>query len=147
MRDSQRDIAKLTQLAHHTLIGQQELEQMLNGVDAFQRELESTLNTVEQHVEDLFQAQSHQSPVNADLERERAYATASSVEQQLQELSESLQSVLGEIDATQQRVLTGDTGKIVQILNQHETSLADLETAARRMELDVGHVSKLLGRH
>jgi nuclear pore complex protein Nup62 len=146
LRDSQRDIVKLTQLAHHTLIGQQELEQMLNGIDAFQRELETTLYTVEQHVEDLFQAQSHQLPADADMEREKAYATAGAVEQRLQELSESLQSVLGEMDATQQRVLTGDTGKIVQILGQHEKSLADLETAARRMELDVGHVSKLLER-
>ncbi|GAX11591.1 nuclear pore complex protein Nup62 [Fistulifera solaris] len=146
LRDSQRNIVKLTQLAHHTLIGQQELEQMLNGIDAFQRELETTLNTVEQHVEDLFQAQSHHLPADADMEREKAYATASAVEQRLQELSESLQTVLGEMDATQQRVLTGDTGKIVQILSQHEKSLADLETAARRMELDVGHVSKLLER-
>jgi nuclear pore complex protein Nup62 len=144
LRDSQRDIAKLTQQTHRTLIEQSELEQTLIGIAAFQDELQTTLETVEGHVDELFAAQSTLAPVDADMEREQAYSTASLVEQRLQALSSALHNTLAEIEETQERVLTGDVGKIVKILNQHETSLAEIQAAGRRMEQDIGQVSKLL---
>jgi hypothetical protein len=50
------------------------------------------------------------------------------------------------MDDAQDRVLTGDVGSIVKILNQHQNSLADLESTGRRMEEELGQVSRLLAQ-
>jgi hypothetical protein len=48
------------------------------------------------------------------------------------------------MDETQERAMSGfgDVAKIVQVLNQHQTSLA--ADAGRRMEHDIGQVNRVL---
>lgn len=144
LRDSQRDIVKLTQQTHRTLLEQQEVEQTLQGIECFQGELDRTLESMEQIVENLFRTNSQLPPVDADVEREKAYSTATAVEQRLQALTRSLDTTLEEMEAAQERVLTGNAGKIVHILNAHEKTLAEVQAAGRQMELDIGHVNKML---
>jgi len=59
-------------------------------------------------------------------------------------MSEEINKTLEDMDATLGRVLTGDVGKIVKILNDHEKSLAELQAESRRVEIDIGHINRLL---
>ena len=146
LRDSQNDITSLTEQMQRCMVQQKEVEQTLAGIGNFQSELDRNLDAVEHNVDELFAAQSHLVPGDADCEREAAYQTANSVEQRLKTLEESLQSTLQQMDAAQERALTGDVAKIVQILNQHQNSLAALEEAGRRMEHDIELVHRVLGQ-
>jgi hypothetical protein len=51
-----------------------ELENVLNGIGAFHVELENTMDLLDSEVDQLFGAQAHMAPVDADLQRENAYA-------------------------------------------------------------------------
>jgi flagellar hook-basal body complex protein FliE len=114
---------------------------------AFQNELDTTLNDLENNVDALFSANQHLQPVDADVARETAYTRAGLVEQRLQTLSDSLKDTLQQMSSTQDRMLSGDAGKVVQILNQHQNSLIELEAASRQMENDISHVSRVLSQH
>lgn len=146
LRDSQRDLNRLTEQVRRCLIEEKEVEQTLSGIVAFQSELDRTLETVERNVDELFGVQSHLMPADADMERETAYKMAHDVDLRLQEIQSSLTTTLGQMDAAQERALRGDVAKIVQILNQHQTRLAELEEAGRRMEHDVAHVNRVLAQ-
>lgn len=144
LRDANRDIALLTQKTHRCLLQQKDVEQTLSGIGAFQEELDRTLETVEQNVDELFRNQSHFTPVDADIEREKAYTTASDIESRLGELTQSLKTTLQVMDDIQDRVLTGDFGKVVKILNQHQNSIVELEDAGRRVEQEIIQINQLM---
>lgn len=146
LRDSQRDLNLLTENVRRCLIEQKEVEQTLTGIGAFQSELDRTLESVERNVDELFGAQSHLMPADADMERESTYKMAHDVDLRLLELQSSLQTTLQQMDAAQERALTGDVAKIVQILNQHQNSLAVMEDAGRRMEHDIAQVNRVLAQ-
>lgn len=144
LRDSQRDLAQLTSQTQRLLLEQEQVEQTLLGVGAFQEQLEKTLSQVESQVDELFTSQSHLAPQDADVERERAYQTASAIDTRLEELTESLQTTFGHLTTANQKVFSGEIGNIVTVLNQHQDGLAQLETAARSLELDVTSVGRQL---
>jgi nuclear pore complex protein Nup62 len=147
LRDSQRDISKLISQTHRVMLQQEEVERTLTGIGAFQTELDSTLDGLENDVDALFGAAEHLSPVDADVERESAYTNAILVEQRLQMLTAQLQDTLGKMAEKQESMLSGDVGKVVQILNQHQNSLTELEVASRQMENDISHVGRILSQH
>lgn len=144
LRDSQREINQFTLQAQRCLYQQSEMEQALATVGAFQKEFDSCLNAIESQIDELYQVQSHLAPVDADMERERAYDTAFTIEQRLNSTTSALQHMLQELDESQQKMLPGDVGKIVKILNQHQSALAELESTGRRMEQDIVAVQKVL---
>jgi chromosome segregation ATPase len=115
----------------------------LTGVGALQQELDRTLETVERNVEELLQAQSHLVPADADLERERAYQMALDLDARLHELQQSLQSNMLQMEQAEERALTGDVAQIVRVLHQHQSSLANLEDVARRMDADISQISRV----
>jgi nuclear pore complex protein Nup62 len=144
LRDSQRDLAHLTSQTQRLLLEQEQVEQTLLGIGAFQDQLETTLSQVEQQVDELFTSQSHLAPHDADVERERAYQTANHIDYRLEELTESLRTTFGHLTNANQKAFNGEVGQIVTILNQHQDGLGQLESAARTLELDVTHVGRLL---
>jgi nuclear pore complex protein Nup62 len=144
LRDSQRDLSHLTSQTQRLLLEQEQVEQTCLGIAAFQDQLEQTLSGVEQHVDELFTSQSHLAPVDADVQRERAYQLAGTIDHRLEQVAESLQTTLGQLTSANSSAFSGETGQIVTILNQHQDGLVRLEAAARKLELDVKHVGRQL---
>lgn len=144
LRDSQRDLNLLTENVRRCLIEQKEIEQTLVGIGEFQSELDRNLDAVERNIDELFGSQSHLVPVDADQERETAYKMAHDVDVRLQDLQTTVQNAMQQMESAEERALSGDVAKIVQVLNQHQRSLANLEDVARRMEVDMAHVSRVL---
>ena len=146
LRDAQRDISNLTQQTHRIVIQEEEVEKTLGIILGFQDELDQTLADVENMVDELFNTSSQGLPVDADVEREKAYATAQSVEERLQTLTAELDATMKEMDGLQENMLDGDAGKIVQIFSQHEMKLAEVQAAGRQLDQDLAHVQKMLGQ-
>jgi chromosome segregation ATPase len=126
------------------MLEQEQMEQTLQGIGAFQDELERTLSQVEDQVDQLFAHQSHLAPADADLERERAYDTAKAIDIRLDDVMASLQATCEHLSAANQRAFSGETGQVLQILNSHQDSLAELEGAAQKLELDCKGVTEML---
>ena len=160
LRDSQRDLLKLTSHTQRCMLQQSQIEETVAGIGAFQDELESTLGRLEVHLDELFAKQAHTAPADADVERERTYKAAMATEQKLQTLQEKLDEACDNLDAAQERVFTTtatdgggglgvtassrDVSSMIQILQQHQRSLADLEAAGVKMEKDIGQIQRAL---
>ena len=144
LRDSQRDLAQIATQTQRLLLEQQQVEKALEGIGAFQDELESTLSQVEGNVDELFARQSHLAPQDADFERERAYATASTIDRRLEELKENMVSTAGQINSANERAFSGEVANIVAILNKHQDGLSSLQNAARRIDNDASNISRML---
>ena len=147
LRDSQRNVSNLSTQVQKLLLRQAELDRTLNGIGSYQSELSSTLEGIERHVDELFASQSHLVPEDADVEREKAYANANAIDGRLAGMNDALRSILGSLDAAQERAFaTGaggdeaddDVGQILATMNANHDILAHLEAAARRIEGDVG---------
>jgi nuclear pore complex protein Nup62 len=144
LRDSQRDLAHLTTQTQRLMLEQQQVEQTLQGIGAFQDELEQTLSSVEEQVDKLFESQSHLAPQDADVERERAYDMSKTIDNRLDQLMEQLNFTASTLSAANDKAFSGQVGQIVQILNQHQTGLSQLDLSARKMEKDIAIVSRAL---
>ena len=142
LRDSQRSLSALSQQTSQLLVQQAELEQVLNGIGAFHGELESTMDLLDSEVDQLFGAQAHMAPLDADLQRENAYATAIQCEQRLQVLSQSITSTLQKVAPQGE----GEVVDIMKILHQHQMQLVQLEQASRAMEHDIGQLNVTLNQ-
>ena len=143
--DSETDLGRLSEQMQRLLVQQQEMEQTVHAIDDYQNELDRTLDQVEQNVDEIFAAQAHLVPTNADVERETAYRTAESIDQRLTALQESLQTALAKDDYNNDLQPNGDVAVMVQILMQHHKALAALEDAERRLEHDMAQVNRALG--
>jgi len=144
LRDGQRDLARLTSEAQRLMLEQDQLEQTLQGIGAFQYELEKTLEQVEDNVDKIFQSHSHLSYHDADREREKAYNTAKAVDLRLDDVLDSLQTTFSLLTAANQQSFSGETAEVVTILNQHQDNLVDLEAAAHKLDLDCKEVNRML---
>lgn len=158
LRDNHRDLAKLTTEAQRMMIEQEQIEQGLDGIGAFQNQLDATLTEVEEQVDAIFRSQGHLNPIDADRERERAYDMAKSVEYRLDNVTESLRQTFETLNQANARAFgppsSGDTsgdhttvatvGDVVHILNRHQDGLTELESAAQKLELDCGEVHTML---
>ncbi|MGK3735618.1 MAG: nuclear pore complex protein Nup62 [Bacillariaceae sp.] len=152
LRDSQRDLAKLTTEAQRLMIEQDQVEDGLNTIGAFQNQLGTILAEVEDQVGTIFQTQNHLNPADADLERERSYETAKKIEYQLDDVTNSLRETfdtLNQANASAYGASGGDgfsdggssndinsVNDVVTVLNRHQDGLAELEAAAQKLELD-----------
>lgn len=160
LRDSQRDLARLTTEAQRLMIEQEEIEKGIDGIGAFQNQLETTLEEVEEQVDAIFRAQGHLNPVDADMERERAYDMAKGVDIRLDQVHESLTETFATLSEANVRAFgppsnggySGDpssagvqsVGDIVHTLNEHQDCLADLETHAQKLEIDCSELRSVL---
>jgi len=144
LRDSQRSLSHMTQQTSKLLVQQTELEQLLQGIGAFQTELDSNLTKMETQVDDLFRAQSHVTPVEADRKREQAYNTAVEVDGRLSILTTNLQSSLHALEGAQENIMTAEVGDVVRIMNMHQSQLEQLERATRTMDHDIKQLEQMM---
>ena len=153
LRDSQRSISTLTAEVSRLMIRQAELDRTLAGTGSHQRHLADTIDGLEVDVDEIFAAQSHVAPEDADLEREKAYALAIDLEKRLGGMTRALEGTGRDLEAAQERVLAsggsgfegkGEIGNVLQILNNHHDALAYLEGAAGAVEGHVASVGRTL---
>ncbi|KAL3931557.1 MAG: hypothetical protein SGBAC_011253 [Bacillariaceae sp.] len=143
LRDSQRDIAQITDQTQRLLLEQEQMEKALQGIDSFQVELSSTLDTVSTHVDELFTSQSHLAPQDADVERERAYQMSQTIAQRLDELENGLGDTMKTLSDHASDMGNGKNS-LLTILNQHQNAILSLEGAAHKLEGDVKQVKRIM---
>ena len=125
------------------LLEQEEMEQALNSIGAFQSELNSTLEQVEKNVDELFTSQSHLAPQDADIQREEAYQRANIISHRMEEIEQGLTITLRHLSSsTVQNKSEGS--HVVNVLNQHQDAIAALEVAAQTLEKDLSLVGRVL---
>jgi len=144
LRDSQRDLAQITQQTQRLLLEQEQMEKALQGIDSYQVELSSTLDNVSKHVDELFHNQSHLAPQDADVERERAYQMSQTIAQRLDELENGLGDTMKTLSDHASDMGTGGPNCLLTILNQHQDAILSLEGVARKLEMDAEHVGRML---
>lgn len=147
LRQSERAITDLTVQTQRCLVHEKEIDSTIQSVATLQEEVEKNLASIEKQVDELFEKQADYSQIEADVERERAYTTAAQLEADIQMLLESLEATMQDLKSAQETTLSGDAGYIVKILNDHRNTLADLDTASRRLDRDVEQANQLLGQH
>ena len=70
------------------------LHQLLQGIGTVQTELDTNLQKMETHVDDLFRAQAYLTPAEADCKLEQTYNTIVEVDGRLSLMTRNLQSSL-----------------------------------------------------
>eukprot|EP00804_Cyclotella_cryptica_P006532 CCRYP_012806-RA/>CCRYP_012806-RA protein AED:0.03 eAED:0.03 QI:630/1/1/1/1/1/2/158/408 len=158
LRDTQHSLSELTNMVSRLMVHQSEVDTQLQGIGSYQRELATTLDQLEQNVDELFAAQSGISVQDADIERERAYERALEVDSKLGQMNNVLENVVNDLKAAQERVwsMSGrgqdgygkdeEVGKIIGVFNSHNETLAQLDAKARALEADVTMVGQVLAR-
>lgn len=159
LRDSGRDLGKLNTEAQRLMIEQDQVEDGLNTIGAFQNQLDTILAEVEDQVGTIFQTQNHLNPADADLERERSYETAKKIEYQLDDVTNSLRETFDTLNQANASAYgaSGDgfsdggssndinsVNDVITVLNRHQDGLAELEAAAQKLELDCVEVFSVL---
>ena len=136
-------------LATHaqTLCAQQsDVQQQLTGIEAQQASLDQQLRYAEGLLDSLFASQSHLSPTDADVQREKTYTTALAVDQRLSALTEQLKESLKLLDEAAASSTTSgadsnsDDRNLLAILNQHQNALAEIELTSQRVEHDMKRI-------
>jgi nuclear pore complex protein Nup62 len=155
LRDTQYNLSQLVQMTSRLFVHQQEVDAQLQGIGSYQKELATTLDQLEQNVDELFAAQSGISVQDVDIERERAYERALEIDSKLGQMSNVLENVVGELNAAQERVWSmsrgqdgsnKEIGEIIRVFNSHNETLIQLDAKARNLEADVTMVNQVLAR-
>lgn len=144
VRDSQRDLVEIANQTQRLLLEQEQIENSLMSIHAFQKSLEHTLEDVSTDIDVLFTSQSHLAPQDADVERERAYQLSQTINQRLEELELNLGGTVETLSNQAKTMSGGSNNSMLTILNQHQNAIGALEGAAHRLETDVTHVGRML---
>jgi len=142
LRDSHSNLETLTESVAKLLFQQQEVDRTLNGVDAFQKQLSTTLDGLETQIDELFQSQAHLIPQEFDMERETAFQTSLDVDARLVGLQQSLNTLLQDMNASTERTMEDESPQLLQVLNHHHETLLWLETTCHSLQADLNVVSK-----
>lgn len=132
-------------------VTQREIDQNLEYINTQQEELNAILDTYEKQIEQVFDESNLQQPMQpADVQRERAYGMAESLNAQLDDVNRNLNVMVEEINkmGSSQQISTDDedvVGQIVQILNSHLSSLQWIDTHSIELQNKIKEVSKLQG--
>ncbi|KAI8376882.1 Nsp1-like C-terminal region-domain-containing protein, partial [Blakeslea trispora] len=130
-------------------VTQREIEQNLSYISAQQEEINSILDNYEKQIKEIFDENNLQQPMQpADVQREKSYGLAESLNSQLDDVSRNLNIMVEEINkmgnAKQMTTEEDDTvGQIVQILNAHLSSLQWIDTHSMKLENKIQEVTKL----
>ena len=144
--DSQRDLARLTAEASRLMLEQDQIENNIDGIDAFQNEIEKTLTQVELQVDQILQNQSHLAPHDADLHRQQAYDMAMEIDRRLEEVKGSLNMTSDSLETSSQQAYSGETAQILTTLTKHQKTMVDLENEAGKLEIDCLELTRQLQR-
>ena len=160
LRDTQHSLSELTNMVSRLMLHQSEVDTQLQGIGSYQNELSTTLDVVERNVDELFAAQSNVNVQDADIEREKSYERAIDVDNKLDGMVSSLQHVVNDLNAAQERVWSAsgvggggegkendeEIGKVIGVFNAHHNTLAYLESKARGVESDLAMIGQVLSK-
>jgi chromosome segregation ATPase len=151
LRQAQSDLVHLTTHAQKLCVQQQDLQGQVAAIESQQDALDGQLGLVEEMLDGLFKSQSHLSPGDADVQREKSYAAAAAIDRKLNALSEQLRGSLKALDEASSSSGGGaatddDEGsrELVSLLNQHQNALAEIELTTHRVERDMKRVAHAL---
>jgi len=103
LRDSSLSLADLMDGVARLFAEGTELDRILGGVDAYQRETEKGLKDLEDKIDTLFSAQSHLIPDETDSERQHTYSSVLDVDSHLSALCSRLDRAGSDLDAAAER--------------------------------------------
>jgi len=104
LRESQNSLSELTNMVSRLMLHQTEVDTQLQGIGSYQNELSSTLDLLERNVDELFASQSNVNVQDSDIQREKSYERAIDVDNKLDSMTSSLQHVVNDLNAAQERV-------------------------------------------
>ena len=104
LRATQLSLSALTNDVSRLMLHQWELDATLQGISSYQSELNTTLDTLERNVDELFAAQVEVRVGDADIEREKGYERAIMVDNRLDDMNATLKRVVNDLNAAQERV-------------------------------------------
>ncbi|KAI8141879.1 hypothetical protein BJV82DRAFT_517653, partial [Fennellomyces sp. T-0311] len=129
---------------------QQEVDQTLAYIHSQQDDLNSILDNYEKQLKDAMDESDLQQPLQlADLQREKAYGLAETLNGQLDDVNRNLNVMIDEVNkmsGSQHPEGSADddtVGQIVKILNVHLSSLQWIDTTSMKLQGKLQDVSKL----
>ena len=129
---------------------QKEVDQNLEYINAQQEELNQILDGYEKQIRDVFDGSAVQQPLQlVDVQREKAYGLAETLNAQLDDVSRNLTVMVDEINNMNgpQGAEGGDgddtVGQIVKILNSHLSSLQWIDSASLTLHNKLQQVTQL----
>lgn len=128
---------------------QKEVDQNLEYINAQQEELNQILDGYEKQIRDVFDGSAVQQPLQlVDVQREKAYGLAETLNAQLDDVSRNLTVMVDEINnmnGPQGVESDGDdtVGQIVKILNSHLSSLQWIDSASATLQNKLQQVTQL----
>jgi nuclear pore complex protein Nup62 len=138
IRASQQEIVEVSAYAEKLVVAQQRTEKVLGEVRAYQDDLDSDLDAMERHVDDLFSRSAVRPPLDADVEREHAYDLSVRLETQLGGMLDQLKDVVGTLNGAHEQQAGDEKNRdIMKIVNAHHQSLAYLSSQAVKVEAEV----------
>lgn len=158
LRASQASLSELTNAVSRLMLHQTEVNAQLQGIGSYQDELSKTLDLLERNVDELFAGRSNIRVEDADIERERSYERAIDVDNKLDSMSSTLQHVVNDLDAAQDRFWSStlrsncgeggddEVGKIIGVFNAHHETLGHFESMARSLESNLTLISQVLAK-
>ncbi|KAG0937147.1 hypothetical protein G6F57_007822 [Rhizopus arrhizus] len=144
-------IATLHENVKKVEVIQTEIDENLGYINTQQEELSSLLDQYEKQIKDVFNDSNLQQPMqSADIQREKAYGLAESLNSQLDDVNRNLNIMVEEINrmgSSKQASADEDdvVGQIVQILNSHLSSLQWIDTHSTELQAKIQEVSKMHG--
>ena len=104
---------------------------------AYQDDLDTDLDAMERHVDDLFARSAVRPPLDADVEREHAYDLSVRLETQLGGMLDQLKDVVTKLNLSHDENGDEKSRDIMKIVNAHHQSLAYLSAQASKIEAEV----------
>ncbi|CAM9101996.1 unnamed protein product, partial [Phaeothamnion confervicola] len=142
LRQNGKDLGDLADRTNRANMEQLEQERALDAVAAGQRDLDRTLEELENEVHRLLSNTQGRVPEDADYERERTLELAVHVDRQLGHMLGSLTDVVKGLNEGFDRQADPNDTAVVKILNAHHHSLHWLETNAKRVEMELASVAR-----
>ena len=158
LRDTQHSLSELTNMVSRLMLHQSEVDTQLSGIGSYQNELSTTLDVLERNVDELFASQSNVNVQDSDIEREKSYERAIIIDKKLDGMVSTLNHVVNDLNAAQERVWSAsssgggegkndeEVGKIIGVFNAHHDTLAYLEGKARSVESDLRMIDQVLAK-
>ncbi|KAF1319808.1 Nuclear pore glycoprotein, partial [Globisporangium splendens] len=145
LMESQKKLGDIASDVRRIQVAQKELDTNLDTIFAYQMELKSTLEQLENSVDKMYEAQDHM-PIAADIEREQTLQLSVDIDEQLNSMSTTLKETVEKLNKAQNEA-ADESNPIVQImkvLNVHHNSLQWVESNANKISKEVSQLTRKL---
>ena len=139
LRDSQRNITRLSKDMTKLLVQQEELDRRLSQIGDVQDNLESTLVGLEGQVDTVFERTMSVGTIDdADVEREKYFNLVIETDERMNLLENVVEDLEKDLRNLQNECLEGgDMGNVVKVMNQQHDMLNSLEISCAQIESDM----------